>query len=302
MPSTYTSSQKAAISQFVGFTSVKDSVAAKQLKSHNWNIEQAVDAGNHAVQKSKIFKQHKAEHDADLEMTRWFHQNGAVPATQKSDQTLHKQFDKYRENAAEEPDKIGVEGSMKYLGDLGVKLDEVAVLAVLTELGAPTMGEFTREGFVNGWSNHRADTLSKQQSQITSFRHSLTSHPSFFKRTYKSTFLLARAPGQKILPLDTALDYWRLLFSPPSLSWNTPTTPWLDWWIEYLESRWKKSISKDTWDQTGNFVMKCLEDEGMGWWSEDGAWPGVLDEFVGFVREKRGSGGGGTEEEMEVEG
>lgn len=44
---------------------------------------------------------------------------------------------------------------MKYLGDLGVKLDEAAVLAVLTELNAPTMGEFTREGFVNGWTNHR---------------------------------------------------------------------------------------------------------------------------------------------------
>ncbi len=44
---------------------------------------------------------------------------------------------------------------MKYLADLGVKLDEAAVLAVLTELNAPTMGEFTREGFINGWSNHR---------------------------------------------------------------------------------------------------------------------------------------------------
>jgi len=44
---------------------------------------------------------------------------------------------------------------MKYLGDLGVKLDEAAVLAVLTELSAPTMGEFTREGFYNGWTNHR---------------------------------------------------------------------------------------------------------------------------------------------------
>lgn len=44
---------------------------------------------------------------------------------------------------------------MRYLMDLGVKLDEVVVLAVLTELGAPTMGEFTRDGFINGWQNHR---------------------------------------------------------------------------------------------------------------------------------------------------
>lgn len=44
---------------------------------------------------------------------------------------------------------------MRYLGDLGVKLDEAAVLAVITELSAPTMGELTREGFINGWTNHR---------------------------------------------------------------------------------------------------------------------------------------------------
>ena len=59
------------------------------------------------------------------------------------------------DNAAEEPDMIGIEGSMRYLTDLGVKLDDVVVLAILTELGAPTMGEFTRDGFVSGWQNHR---------------------------------------------------------------------------------------------------------------------------------------------------
>ena len=68
------------------------------------------------------------------------------------------------ENAAEEPDKIGIEGSMRYLSDLGVKLDEVVVLAILTELGAPTMGEFTREGFVNGWQSHRYALRTKHQT------------------------------------------------------------------------------------------------------------------------------------------
>lgn len=68
------------------------------------------------------------------------------------------------DNAAEEPDKIGIEGSMRYLSDLGVKLDEVVVLAILTELAAPTMGEFTREGFVNGWQNHRYALHAKFQN------------------------------------------------------------------------------------------------------------------------------------------
>ena len=148
--------------------------------------------------------------------------------------------------------------------------------------------------------NHSAETLPKQQGQIASFRRSLVVTPDFFKRVYKQTFLIARLPGQKIVPLETALEYWRLLFTDPSRSWNTPITPWLTYWLEYLEAQWKKSISKDMWDQTGVFAMKSLEDESMSWWSEDGAWPGVLDEFVFYVRDKRRNTAGGAESEMDV--
>ena len=98
------------------------------------------------------------------------------------------------------------------------------------------------------------------------------------------------------MPLDQATEYWKLILSAPSVSWSTSTTPWLEWWIEYLEAKWKKAVSKDMWDQTGSFVMKSLDDESMSWWSEEGSWPGVIDEFVAFVREKREAGS-----EMDVE-
>lgn len=66
---------------------------------------------------------------------------------------------------------------MRYLTDLGVKLDEVVVLAVLTELGAPTMGEFTRDGFVSGWQNHRYVLHTMHQSFQA---HATTNHPPKF--------------------------------------------------------------------------------------------------------------------------
>ena len=52
------------------------------------------------------------------------------------------------------------------------------------------------------------------------------------------------------------------------------------------------------WEQTGKLVLKTLEPGGetMGWWSEDGAWPGVIDQFVEYVREKRGEQEGRMEE------
>ena len=92
----------------------------------------------------------------------------------------------------------------------------------------------------------------------------------FFRGVYKHTFKLALATGQKSLPLDVAMEYWRLLLQPPSLSWySAPTStmpqpsPWLDWWLDYLETRWKKGVSKDMWEQTGKFVLKTLEPNGM---------------------------------------
>ncbi|KAG8530475.1 uncharacterized protein KY384_004978 [Bacidia gigantensis] len=194
-------------------------------------------------------------------------------------------------NTADEPDQIGVEGSMKYLQDLGVQLDEPVLLTVLAELGAPTMGELTRQGFVEGWTRMRADSMSKQQSQIPSLRRGLPSNVDLFRKTYKATFQLGRPAGAKVLPLETATEYWRLLLSPPSIVWSTTSTPWLDWWLEYLEAKWKKAVSKDMWDQTGLFVLKSMEDETMSWWSEEGSWPGVIDEFVAFVRTRREESG-----------
>ena len=55
----------------------------------------------------------------------------------------------------DEADSIGVEGSIRYLNDIGVELDEVVVLAILTEISAPTMGEISRKGFVDGWRSTR---------------------------------------------------------------------------------------------------------------------------------------------------
>lgn len=49
-------------------------------------------------------------------------------------------------------DTMGVNGSMRFLQAIGVDLAEPTVLAIAEALNAPTMGEFSREGFVAGWA------------------------------------------------------------------------------------------------------------------------------------------------------
>lgn len=40
---------------------------------------------------------------------------------------------------------------MRFLTNIQVQLDEVACLGVFEMCKCPSMGEFTREGFVEGW-------------------------------------------------------------------------------------------------------------------------------------------------------
>lgn len=148
----------------------------------------------------------------------------------------------------------------------------------------------------------RADSIEKQKDAVSQIRTSLrdSSSRAVMKRVYKHTFVVAKPPGQKAIPLEQAIEYWRLLYSPSGLDWNTNTTPWLHWWIEFLESKWKRTVNKDMWDQLFNFAEKSLDDETLSFWSEDGAWPGVIDEFVEWARTEKGRGAK-AEDDQEME-
>ena len=149
-------------------------------------------------------------------------------------------------------------------------------------------------------TKHSCDTLTKQQTHADSLRTRLPEDPDLFRRVYRYTFLITRMSGQRNLALEIATEQWRLFFTPDNggVPWNTSTTPWLDWWIEFVETQFKRPINKDLWEQTEVLMRKSVEDESMSWWSPEGAWPGAIDDFVGFVKAKRSDGSGGA---MEIE-
>lgn len=82
-----------------------------------------------------------------------------------------------------------------------------------------------------------------------------------------------------------------MVFSPPGMPWETATTDWLAEWKAFLGEKWTRSVNKDMWNQTLEFALKSMEDEALGFWSEDAAWPGVIDEFVLWCRERKVGGG-----------
>ncbi|KAF2873863.1 Cullin binding-domain-containing protein [Massariosphaeria phaeospora] len=265
MPPAHTAQQKAAISGFQNFTSVDRNTALRFLKSNGWDTQTAVNS--------------------------YFNNGGggsAAPSAAKTN--LGKMFDKYREDVANSPDTVGAEGLMRYLSDAKVDLEGLETLAVLEIIQAPTMGEVTREGFVDGWSILSCDSIDKQKTYIKNLKQTLPSNKEQYAKVYKHTFQLAKSPTQKGVPLDMAVTYWDLLFTSPlsAVKWTTDNTPWSAWWVEYLNSSWKKAVNKDMWNETLKFAQMTLEDEVMSFWNEEASWPSVIDDFVGWVKEKRG--------------
>jgi len=253
--------QKSLIAQFMQFTGANEKIASRALKATNWKLDQACDS--------------------------YFASIGGV-APSKTEDSLGKLFEKFREPSDEEG-VATVNGTMRYLNELGVNLENAEILVALEIIQAPALGEMSKEAFVDGWKKiGNADTIAKQKSHVAGQIKLFSSDMTVFKRVYKHVFVCAKEKGQKALPLENAIVYWEMLFSPPGMTWETPSTNWIQLWVDFLNTSWTKSVNKDMWNQTAHFFEKTLQDETLGFWSEDGAWPGVIDSFVEYVKKKRG--------------
>lgn len=118
-----------------------------------------------------------------------------------------------------------------------------------------------------------------------------------FKKVYRYAFVVGRERDQKALSLDNAIIYWSMLFSSPGMAWRTDHHDWFDLWRTFLEERWTRSVNKDMWNMTLEFALKAMADDSLSFWSENGAWPSVIDDFVLWCREK----GVGNGESMDVD-
>lgn len=215
--------------------------------------------------------------------------------------TLSKTFDKYRDDPKNEPDELDVNGTMQLLGDMQIGMEDIGSLIFSEIVQSPSLGKVTRDGFIEGFSNVGADSLPKMRNAILQRRSALPdpSARQVFKNVYNHTFTVALQPGQKAVILEVATEFWRLLFTSPSLAWSTQNTPWIDWWLEFMEERWKKAVNKDLWKQTLSFAEQTLKDDSLSFWSEESSWPSVIDDFVEYVKtEKRGGTSGDS---MDVE-
>eukprot|EP00842_Homolaphlyctis_polyrhiza_P005599 jgi/Hompol1/603/HPOL_002546-RA len=75
-----------------------------------------------------------------------------------------------------------------------------------------------------------------------------------------------------------ALAFWDMLL--------TNRYKHLDMWKTFLQETHRKSITKDTWNLFWDFTETINDDFSN--YEDDGAWPVLIDNFVGYAREQLG--------------
>ncbi|CEJ91827.1 hypothetical protein VHEMI07514 [[Torrubiella] hemipterigena] len=229
---------------------------------------------------------------------RFFSQQGDSSSTLEKE--LTDLFESLRDAAKDEKDKMELESTMEYLqSHLKINLENAELFVAIYLVQAPSIGEITLRGFVDGWKLTAVPaSLADQAAHVRQLVAKLSKDKELFRKVYKYAFIGGREKDQKALDLENATVFWGTLFSSPGMRWETKNHNWLELWKSFLEEKWTRSVNKDMWNMTLEFAFKSMEDESLSFWNEDGAWPSVIDDFVGWCHGK----GIGKTEQMDVDG
>lgn len=270
------------IVQFCGVTgaSIKD---AKKFLDRHKRLEVAIDAYyNDPTSLSSTARQQV---------------NTSTPSTSK----LNSLFDKYKDTSGD----ILADGTIKFCQDLEVDPEDVVLLAIAFELKSPRIGQWTKQGWTDGWKSLRCDSIPAMKETLPRLRTRLANDPEYFQKVYIHTFNFARSDGQRSLGIDIAQAFWALLL-PHGMDGGALAhkrqdgddvimesqegfkPEYVQWWFDFLNEKGGKGISKDTWNMFLEFVRTI--DSGFTNYSMDGAWPSTIDDFVEWAKARLASG------------
>ncbi|XP_035208586.1 DCN1-like protein 3 [Stegodyphus dumicola] len=169
------------------------------------------------------------------------------------------------------------EGIERLCNDLNVPLEDFRVLLLAWKFNAKHMFCFTKEEFVSGCRNLKADCVQDIQARFPEMMAEARS-PEKFKDLYRFTFKFGLEPDQRVLMSEMAIQLWKLVFHE-----NEP--PILHRWLNFLEKHPNvRGISKDTWNMFLNFSESIGED--LSSYDDTAAWPSLFDDFVEYENDQ----------------
>lgn len=176
------------------------------------------------------------------------------------------------------PDGIHGEKIVELFQDIQVDPSaDVAALALSSACNAAEMGVFRRREFICGCAALEVNTIDDLRAKMPELREGVLSGKTL-PEVYAYTFTVALEAPSKILALEEATEYWKLLLH----AW-----PLREEFCNWAERNMKrKGINKDLWMMVLKLATEVPAD--LSTFDDNPAWPVVVDEFVEYYRAQKG--------------
>lgn len=132
-------------------------------------------------------------------------------------------FNRYRDPA--DVNKINSDGVLRFLDDLRLSADSKLVLIIAWKFRAEQQCEFSKDEFVNGFTDLGVDSIDKLKAKLPQLENELKDSNKF-KDFYHFTFNYAKEHAQKGIDLDMAIAYWNIVLQG--------RFKFLDLWCKFL--------------------------------------------------------------------
>lgn len=207
--SSKTKQREESIKQFRSLTNASQADANRLMKAASYRLEAAIELFyGDAAAMSNASKASGSSSSA-----------ASASGSKDAEKKLSAIFDQYKDAESTEGDVMNIEGTMEYCGALGLDPEDVVLLPLSFYLDSPTMGKFTKQGFVQGWKtlsegtsgSSSCTTMEGQKKRLPRLAEELKSDEpvrgdlatkgkgGLYKRVYEYAYNFARPEGQKSL-------------------------------------------------------------------------------------------------------
>lgn len=270
-------------------TGTSTTTAGRYLDASKYNLEQAVDT---------YYEKHASKSSPNSKS------NGK---SSTSDKYLVAIFDQYKD--ANNPEIIDIDGTLKYLEDLGIEPDDPKSLTLAFLLKSPLVGVFEKNKFLTTWQYYKIHDVKAMSKFLVNFHHDVlhdkgtyndidTDKVIDFKQLYDFTFgFLKESDNQKALDIDLTISYWKLLLPLITAVYFTKNNSHneddkakveerVQNWYDFLtNSNTRPVITFDTWSMFYLFFLEVIlpDPYKLSNYDEMAAWPSKMDEYLEYL-------------------